>query len=433
VTVATISGIRGVFNRDLLPADIVAYARGFAGIAASHEVLVGRDTRPTGELLARLVKGAALQAGKGVVDYGVISTPALFRESRLLERSAIMVTASHNEPDWNGVKFILGGRGVVQADLDRILKPRGSGASTGGVQRVRKGPRPSYDRDLVALAGEMSCEGVKVAADLNGGAAVAHAPAILRELGCDLTVLGGTPGIFSRTIDPAIDALELLRRTVVEKGCDVGFAFDCDGDRLVLVDGDGKKRSGDHMLTLAVKEILPGVADRTVVVSTDTTRAIDDVVAELGGRTLRSKVGEANVVSKMAEEHADIGGEGSSGGLIDGRFNFCRDSMLAAITILKAIRRKGPKVLDQVPSYHQVRLKLEVERRKASAAMKRLQRENPGADLLDGIKIETSRRAWVLVRVSGTEDLVRVSAESPSAKEAQQLADSYMERLKRLT
>jgi phosphomannomutase len=433
MTIATISGIRGVFNRDLTPADIVAYARGFSSIAASPEILVGRDTRTTGELIERLVKGALLEAGKAVVDYGVVSTPALFRESRVRERAAMMITASHNEPEWNGIKFLLNGRGVVQSELDRILKRHRDGSRAAGAASERPGPRPSYNAELVKIAGEGSCDGVKVATDLNGGAAIAHAPAILRALGCDLTVLGGTPGLFSRSIDPTNDPLELLTRTVSEKVCDVGFAFDCDGDRLVLVDGGGRKRSGDYMLTLAIKEMLPGLRDRSVVVSADTTQAIDDVVSELGGRTYRSRVGEANVISKMMEEHTEIGGEGSSGGLIDGSFNFCRDSMLAAVTIVKAIKRKGTKVLDQVPSYHQARQKVALERRKALVAIKKLQKENPDADMLDGIKINVSRRSWVLVRASGTEDVVRVSAEAPSAKEAQQLAESYLERLRRLS
>jgi phosphomannomutase len=106
--------------------------------------------------------------------------------------------------------------------------------------------------------------------------------------------------------------------------------------------------------------------------------------------------------------------------------------MLAAITIVGAIKKKGSRVLDQVPSYHQVRLTLEMERKKALASIKKLQRENPDADLLDGIKINVSRRSWVLIRVSGTEDIVRISAESPSLKEAQQLAKSYVGRLKAL-
>jgi phosphomannomutase len=432
MTVATISGIRGIYNRDLLPADIVAYTRSFSTLAASPEVLMGRDTRSTGDLMGRLVGGALLDSGKSVIDYGVISTPALFRESRVRERAAVMITASHNEPEWNGMKFVLNGRVVAQAEFNRILKPVRDRSHKGGGS-VKPGPRPSYDRELVKMAGEGSCDGVKVAIDVNGGAAIAHAPAILRALGCDLTVIGGTPGVFSRRIDPTNDDLELLTKTVRERHFDVGFAFDCDGDRLVLVDGEGTKRTGDYMLTLAIKETLPGLQDRSVVVSTDTTQAIDDVVSELGGRTYRSKVGEANVISGMAERHAEVGGEGSSGGLIDARFNLCRDSMLAAITIVGAIKRKGPRVLDQVPSYHQVRLKLEMERKKALASIKRLQRENPDADLLDGIKINVSRRSWVLIRVSGTEDVVRVSAESPTANEAQQLAESHLGKLRGLS
>jgi phosphomannomutase len=433
MTVASISGVRGIFNRDLLPAEVVAYAKNFSSITASPEILVGRDTRPTGELVVRLIKGALLESGKGVVDYGVLSTPALYRESRLRERAALMITASHNEPEWNGIKFVLNGRGVVQDEFDLILKPRRKVSPGDWATAARPGPQPSYNRDLVAAAGEGSCDGVKVAVDLNGGAAVAHAPAILKALGCDLTVIGGTPGIFSRTIDPTSDGLELLTRTVREKGCDVGFAFDCDGDRLVLVDSEGSKRTGDYMLTLAVRELLPELRDRVVVVSTDTSQAIDDVVSEMGGRTVRSKVGEANVISKMTEEKAEIGGEGSSGGLIDGRFNLCRDSMLAAITIVKAIRRRGGRALGQAPSYHQVRLKAALERKNAGAAIRRLQKENPDADMLDGIKISVSDRSWVLIRMSGTEDVVRVSAESRSEEEAQQLADSYMDRLRRLS
>ncbi|MDA4112443.1 MAG: phosphomannomutase [Thaumarchaeota archaeon] len=433
MTVATISGIRGIFNGDLLPADIVAYARNFSSLTTSPEVLIGRDTRSTGELMERLAKGALVSMGMGVVDYGVISTPALFRESRLKQRAAMMITASHNEPEWNGIKFVLDGRGVVQSEFDRILQPRRRGVQKVWAGLVRPGPRPSYGSELIGMAGEGSCDGVKVAVDLNGGAAIAHTPAILKALGCDLTVLGGTAGVFSRNVDPTNDDLQLLTRTVREKGCDVGFAFDCDGDRLVLVDSIGRKRTGDYMLTLAIKEILPELQNRSVVVSADTTQAIDDVVSELGGRTYRSKVGEANVISKMMEEHIGIGGEGSSGGLVDGSFNFCRDSMLAAITIVKAIKKKGSRVLDQAPSYHQVRLKLTFERKKALAAIKKLQRENPGADMLDGIKVNVSRRSWVLIRASGTEDIIRVSAESASVKEAQQLADSYLERLKRLS
>ena len=134
MTVATISGIRGIYNRDLLPAQVVAYARSFSSLATSPEVLLGRDTRSTGDVMVRLAEGALVDSGKTIIDYGVISTPALFRESRVRERAAVMITASHNEPEWNGMKFVLNGRVVRQAEFDRIVKPLGT-APTGAEAR----------------------------------------------------------------------------------------------------------------------------------------------------------------------------------------------------------------------------------------------------------------------------------------------------------
>ncbi len=261
--------------------------------------------------------------------------------------------------------------------------------------------------------------------DLNGGAAIPHAAPILRAMGCTLTIIGGAPGIFPRRIDPTSDPLEVLSRTVKEKRADVGFAFDCDGDRLVLVDSDGRKRSGDYMLTLALHELLPTVEDRSVVVSVDTTQAVDEVVSGLGGIVHRSKVGEANVISAMTEVGARFGGEGSSGGLIDRDFNSCRDSMLAAVTIVRALRTKGKRVFEKVRSYDQVRLKVEIERKRATVAIRRLQKKHPEAQTLDGLKIPISSRSWVLIRPSGTEDVVRVSAESTSEKEAEKIATRH--------
>ena len=256
---------------------------------------------------------------------------------------------------------------------------------------------------------------------------------ILEGMGCKVKVLGGVQGIFSRTVDPTNDDLELLTETVRKEGLDVGFAFDCDGDRLVLVDNKGAKRTGDFMLTLAVKKLLPTRQNRSVVVSVDTTRAVDDVVsAARRDRSTGPRSAKPTWSSRMMEKGATLGGEGSSGGLIDGSYNYCRDSMIAAIAIVKAIKKGGRRVFGEVPSYEQVRLKVPLERKKALAAIKKLQREYPDADLLDGIKIETSPRSWVLIRASGTEDVVRVSAESTSIKEAQELADSYLARVKKL-
>jgi phosphomannomutase len=407
------------------------YTRGFVRLLGAGELLLGRDTRSTGPVASRVVTSAILGTGADVVDYGVISTPAIFRESRRRERPAVIVTASHNEPEWNGLKFVVNGRGINQVEFDEVLRksPRGDGATSPG--RVVRPEGFSYNRELVEMAGEGSAQGVRVVLDLNGGAAIGHAPEILRALGCEVSTIGDTRGIFSRTIDPTNDPLEVLCKAVKKEGADVGFAFDCDGDRLALVDSEGRARTGDYMLTLAIKEALPGVSPKDVVVSVDTTQAIDEVVKESGGQVFRSKVGEGNVVGLMAQKGVRLGGEGSSGGVIDASFNNCRDSLVAAAVIVGALRRKGTRVYSQVRSYHIAREKMGMQRKKGLEAVRRLQKENPGADALDGLKIRTSGSSWVLIRVSNTEDGVRVSAEAPSMKEAERLAHSYTLKVKR--
>ena len=431
MTVTSTSGIRGVFNLDLMPEDMAEYSRRFVRLLGASELLLGRDTRATGPIASRVVTSAVLGTGADLVDYGVISTPAIFRESRRKEKPAIIVTASHNEPEWNGLKFVVNGRGINQAEFDEILRKGAKGEGAASPGRVVRPEGFSYNRELVQMAGEGSAQGVRVVVDLNGGAAVGHVPEILRGLGCHVSTIGDTPGIFIRTIDPTNDPLDMLCKTVKKEEADVGFAFDCDGDRLALVDSDGKARTGDYMLTLAMKEALQGMSRKDVVVSVDTTQAIDEVVKEAGGQVFRSKVGEGNVVGLMAQKGVRLGGEGSSGGVIDASFNNCRDSMVAAALIVCVLKRKGRKVYGQVRSFHIAREKIEMPRKKGMDAVKRLQKESPAADALDGLKIKTSSSSWVLIRVSNTEDGVRVSAEAPSMKEAERLAHSYVLKVKR--
>lgn len=185
------------------------------------------------------------------------------------------------------------------------------------------------------------------------------------------------------------------------------------------------------MLTLAMKELLEKAPRKDVVVSVDTTQAMDDVVEEAGGQVFRAKVGEGNVVGAMATKGARFGGEGSSGGVIDSSFNNCRDSLVAAAAIVRALSRRGTRIYDQVRSYHIAREKMEIKRKNGLDAVRKLQRENPGADSLDGLKIRTSGSSWVLIRVSNTEDVVRVSAEASSMKGAERLAHAYVSRVKR--
>jgi phosphomannomutase len=343
------------------------------------------------------------------------------------------VTASHNEPEFNGLKFISGGKGITKQAFDVVTGPaagRTEGFAAGSVKRAL---RPVYVEDLIQRFGVGSCAGVRVALDLGGGAAVSHAPKLFRILGCDVDSVNDAAGVFSRKIDPVADELTGLRSLVRERGCDVGLGFDCDGDRLVIVDAAGQKRSGDFMLTFAISELLEETHETRVVVSMDTTQAIDDVVTKAGGHVFRSKVGEANVVGVMGEVGARLGGEGSSGGLIDGEFNHCRDSMLAAITIIRALRRRGRRAYESVPIYRQERLAVSVPKSKAQRAFRTLAAKQEDVDTTDGVKIRLSRRSWVLMRASGTEDIVRVSAEAETTREALRNAKTFAAKLVELS
>ncbi len=431
--IASLSGIRGILNADISMADVARFSVNFGRATGSKEFLLARDSRPTGPAMIKAAVAGILSLGASVFDYGIISTPALFRESRLRHLPAIMVTASHNEPEFNGMKFVVDGAGIDREVFDAVIdgpKIRTGGFTPGTLKSAR---RPAYVEDLVERFGAGSCEGIKVAVDLGGGAAISHTVLLLRTLGCDVASINDSYGVFNRRVDPVADDLALLRKIVKLKGCDVGLGFDCDGDRLVIVDSAGRKRTGDYMLTLALSEMLAETGEKKVVVSQDTTQAVDDVARKAGGRVYRSRVGEVNVVGLMKERGARLGGEGSSGGLIDGSFNYCRDSMLAALEIIRALKRKGRKFYDSVPVYHQERVALEISKAKAQKGIKKLAAGQREADTTDGLKVLLRNKSWVLIRPSGTEDVVRVSAEAKTSEKAVRLAKAYTKKMKELS
>ncbi len=431
--IASLSGIRGILNEDLSLDQVCHFALNFGRATGAKEFLMARDPRSTGPAMSRAVAAGIMSLGAAVQDYGIVSTPALFRESRTKHLPAVMVTASHNEPQFNGLKFLADGAGIGKELFDAVVaerKVRFGGFERGTLRRVSK---TSYVDDLVERFGAGACEGVRVAVDLGGGAAISHTVPLLRRLGCEVASLNDTYGVFNRRMDPVADDLSLLRKVVRQKGCDVGLGFDCDGDRLVIVDSTGKKRTGDYMLTLALSEMLAETGEKKIVASVDTTQAVDDVAEKVGGKVFRSKVGEANVVGEMKERGARLGGEGSSGGLIDGSFNYCRDSMLAALAIIRALKTKGRGFYDSVPVYQQERTALAIPRSKALKGIKKLAGKYEGTDQSDGLKVMLPKKSWVLIRPSGTEDAVRVSAEAPTSEAAGQLVKLFSKKLKELS
>lgn len=436
MTITSISGIRGIIGHDLNVKDYVEIGRVFGEFIGGKICAVGHDTRSTGAMTSDAAVAGLLGAGCTVFDLGVTSTPAVFREVRRQGLDGgLVVSASHNPPEWNGAKFVVkGGRGPFEEELKRILESRGSPTTSfdrGQVFLVE----PRYPSEVVKYVGEGSCTGLKVALDLGGGAGSLFVPWVFRELGCRTVTVNASPGVFTRDLDPTRDRLEALSETVRSHGADLGAAYDCDADRVVFVDGSGSKLPADYTFLIYLKHLADSGAMVDIVASVDTSSAAAEIVEGAGRRVFYSRVGEANVVRRMIEEGVSIGGEGSSGGLIISDFNLCRDGLLASALVAKAAHQSDGLrgIVDSLPRFYSAREKIQCSHEDALKVVKILKEEERGEkETTDGVKITRDDRSWILVRPSGTEDIIRLSVEARSEAAATDLFNRYRDRINRI-
>lgn len=410
----SISGVRGIFGNDLNIEDVIYYCRNFSHLAKSRKCVVGRDTRPSGEIVTNVAIASLLERGISVYNLGISPTPVIFREARKYG-SGLIITSSHNPLEWNGLKFILDGRGINESELEYLEKKD-------KFQREKIGTETQVDSDYideaVKVIGDIK-KSSKIAIDVGGGAAFDVAPKLLRKLGCKVSVINGTPGKSTRGPDPTNDQLSGLVQA--SKKSSIGFAFDLDGDRLVVV-RDGKKQSPDITLGLGVAGALEK-GYKKFVLSIDTSVAIEKFIKNGGGQVNRSKVGEANVVDMMLKTKSQAGGEGSSAGFILPEFNMCRDGLLTSGLIASMV---GTKQFDEInkfmEGYHQVRTKVSVDsklhKKTLQTFLKKMRKQASQIITIDGIKSIIDEDSWVLVRQSNTEHIIRVSAESNDLNKA---------------
>lgn len=405
----SISGVRGMYGQDLTLNEVSRFSSLFAGIAG-EKCIVARDTRPSSRIISQVVSASLMSAGANVYNLGVAPTPAAFREARKYG-AGVMVTASHNPLEWNGLKFIVQGRGLFEDELAKMLasKPVSSGFGT------ERDADTTYVDDVAALIGAGDS---KVAIDCGGGASSGYAEQLFKKLGMKHVSINGVPGISSRGPDPTADELADLRALVKSSNLDFGFALDPDGDRLVVVK-DGEKLSPDSTMLLCVARASE-MGVRNFVSSIDSSVAIDKYVQERGGRIEHSKVGEANVVKKMLETGAEAGGEGSSAGFIMPKFNMCRDGLLAAGTIATLDKKIMADCLVFASQFSQIRSKVPADSSLHARVIEKLPEMLKGesAQLIlgDGVKAVIDDDSWALVRPSNTEHAIRVSVESRAGK-----------------
>lgn len=475
-----VSGLRGIVGASLTPEVAARFAGAFGTWlrrsarnldrkspwpGARPLVILGADGRRGYEAIRDGAARGLVSAGCTVVDVGVAMTPTV---GVVVDHDdadgGMIVTASHNPQEWNGLKCLVRERtGGIGGQFVSACAP--SAAQAAGIIAQFRGPpqadvpggaRAGTEMDatgmhigpVLAPLAELGRDGVvrqqryRVVLDSVNGAGRAAGRTLLAEaLGCDLLHLGAEPGgVFSHPPEPTREHLTGLCGAVIQHHADVGFAQDPDADRLAIVDERGRYIGEEYTLTLAAQSLLsiPAVSgrpDRVMVANLSTSRMIDDIAGRYGARVIRTAVGEANVVEAMKKEQRTghdvvLGGEGN-GGVIWPQVTYVRDSLSAMALVLALMARTGKTVsqlVNEIPAYAIEKRKVDLARKEdAAPAVDALARQYSGRALIDrqdGVRIDwPDRRAWLHVRASNTEPIMRLIAESPSAKESGSILD----------
>ena len=432
----SVSGIRGLLGEGMNPEIASRFTAAFARGLDGGIVVVGRDSRPSGPLIADAVDATLRFAGFAVVDLGVVSTPTVEIMVRELGAAGgIVITASHNGPEWNALKFLgPSGEFLGASEMERVIELARSGEplhhapgelgalrrdDTGDAVHIKKILELELiDREAIASAG------FTAAVDCVNGAGSMIVPALLRTLGVEVVELYTDPDRpFPHNPEPRPEHLGDLAAAVARSGADIGFACDPDADRLVLVDETGAVQSEELTLAVAADFILAHQKG-PIVANMSTSRLLDWLGEKHGVPVHRTRVGEANVIAGMKEVGAVIGGEGN-GGVIYPELHYGRDAMTGIALVLQSLAESGMKLRDtisQMPHYHIVKEKVSF-RGDLSEVGRALAGEFEGRiDETDGVRIDMEP-GWIHVRSSNTEPVVRIIAEASTPEEARSLAD----------
>lgn len=419
-----VSGIRGIIGETLTPRVVLEFAQSYGTYLDGGSVALGRDTRPSGEMFAAAAAAGLVAAGCDVTQLGVVMTPTIGRAiCDGGHTGGVMITASHNPSEWNGLKF-LDRRGLAPSPKE--AREIAAIYDQGRLRSEREGLAPIASDDqagerhveAVLEAVEADIEplrGLRVVLDSINGAGCLDSPTLLTALGCEVVHLNGEPtGRFAHAPEPLAENLTQLCDAVRQTGANLGFAQDPDADRLAIVDESGKCVGEEYTLALAAQAVLsrrPG----SVAANLSTSRLVDAVAARFGCTVIRTPVGEANVARGLVDHGCVIGGEGN-GGVIDPRITLVRDSLSAMSLVLQLMATTGKRISELVadlPRYVIVKQKFECPRERAEAAAAAVADAFGGerVDRVDGTRVDFEQ-GWVHLRASNTEPIVRIVAEA---------------------
>ncbi|AEC52372.1 phospho-sugar mutase [Pyrococcus sp. NA2] len=433
-------GVRGIANEKITPEFALKIGMAF-GTMLKREgrkkplVVVGRDTRVSGEMLKSALISGLLSVGCDVIDVGIAPTPAIqWATKHFNADGGAVITASHNPPEYNGIKLLepngMGLKKEREAIVEELFFNEDfDRARWDEIGEVR-------EEDIIkpyieAIKSKVDVEVIKkrrpfVVVDTSNGAGSLTLPYLLRELGCRVVSVNAHPdGHFpARDPEPSEENLKGLMEIVKALGADFGVAQDGDADRAVFIDENGRFIQGDKTFALVADAVLKEKGGGLLVTTVATSNLLDDIARRNNARIMRTKVGDLVVARALLEHSGTIGGE-ENGGVIFPDHVLGRDGAMTIAKVVEIFAKSGKKfseLIDELPKYYQIKTKREVEgdryaivNRVAEIARKKGYK----VDTTDGAKI-IFEDGWVLVRASGTEPIIRIFSEGKSEEKARE-------------
>ncbi len=418
------SGIRGVANVDVTSTLSLWVGAALASTLGGGEILVGRDVRLTGEMLESALISGILSCGGDVKRLGILPTPSIaFLTKELEADSGVSLTASHNPPQYNGIK-LFNSTGMAytaeqQMRLEEIIDRREFKLS--GWDAI--GSAVSADekwRYIKALADEVKPDQRgRIICDLFNGSTCTVAPRLFEEVGVEAIIINGQPdGHFpSGTPEPTPMSLRRLGVMVKVMEAEIGFAFDGDGDRMMAVDEEGRIPSQDALLAAYSRYMVEKRGGGVVVTHIGASMCIDEAVSEAGGAVARTRVGDVSIAEEMVRRGAIFGGE-PVGAWIHPDIHLCPDGLLSALKLLEALEgRTLSEFMEGINEYPILSAKLDCREDKKEEVMRRISHSYPeaireaAATTIDGLRLDLED-GWILIRASGTEPAIRITVEA---------------------
>ncbi|RKY54874.1 MAG: phosphoglucosamine mutase [Candidatus Neomarinimicrobiota bacterium] len=443
--IESLSGVRG-YETDLSENVIKSYGYAFSEMMNGIKIVIGRDTRISGEKIKNTITVALNSSGASVMDLGICPTPTVQYAVEYQNASGgIVVTASHNPLPWNGLKFIGPDGLFLDAKQMNWLKNRRMeiGINLPKIKYLNsksilyenaiKDHIDSVLRIPYLNIKKIQDKKFKVVVDAVNGAAYKAIPELLTELNCEIIPINcSCDKSFPRSPEPLPENLGELMDKVLSTGADIGFAIDPDGDRLAIVSDKGKPISEEYTLVLAEKLVLSKSTNKNKIVVTNlsTTMAVDDIARDFNARVIRTPIGEINVAKKMREVNAVIGGEGN-GGVILPDAHLGRDSLVGTALVLQLLSEGDcslSNLMKKIPKYSIIKNKLQKGKIDLNSSLPQLIKI-AAADSIntdDGVKFIWENK-WVHVRPSNTEPIIRIYSEAPSKIEAEKVAAPFVE------